>query len=296
VAPLCFATALQDLEGFSRHFLSPHPPATLSALLKPILFHFGTFPIHTFGLLVALGFVFGLWAASRNARRAGLDPELPYDLAPWLIGGGLIGARMLYVASYWQKDFAGQPLSEVFAIWKGGLVFYGGLIGATLAGIIGVKRRGLPLWKVADCLAPGIALGHVFGRTGCLLNGCCFGRSSSLPWAVRYPEGHSTFPALVHPAQVYESLLNLAFFGALTWLHRRRRFDGQVFASYLVGYAFIRSFAELFRGDYDVVSKPSSGVFTPGQTTSLLILATGLALFFVLRGAGRPKPPEPAAR
>ncbi len=287
---------LQDLAGFSRHFLSPHPPATLSALLKPILFHLGTFPIHTFGLLVALGFVFGLWAASRNARRAGLDPELPYDLAPWLIGGGLIGARMLYVASYWQKDFAGQPISEVFAIWKGGLVFYGGLIGATLAGIIALKRRGSPLWKVADCLAPGIALGHVFGRTGCLLNGCCFGRSSSAAWAVRYPEGHSTFPALVHPAQVYEALLNLAFFGALTWLHRRRKFDGLVFASYLVGYAFIRSFAELFRGDYDVVSKPSSGVFTPGQTTSLLILATGLALLFVLRGAGRPKIPEPASR
>lgn len=244
----------------------------------------GDYALHTFGLLVALGFLFGLWVASRNARRAGLDPELPYDLAPWLIGGTLVGARTLYVISYWQRDFAGHPLGEIFAIWNGGLVFYGGLIGATLAGIFAVKRRKLPLWRAADCLAPGIALGHVFGRMGCLLNGCCYGRESDLPWAIRYPDTHSTFPRLVHPAQVYESLLNLAFFGALTWLHRRRKFDGQVFATYLIGYAFIRSFAEYFRGDYDVISRPAAGVFTPGQTTSALILAAGLALFFVLRG------------
>ena len=231
-----------------------------------------------------MGFVLGLWTASRNARRARLDPELPYDLAPWLIGGGLLGARLLYVFSYWSKDFAGQPFSEVFAIWKGGLVFYGGLIGATLAGVIAIRRRKLPLWRVADCLAPGIALGHVFGRTGCLLNGCCYGRGSDLPWAIRYPEAHSTFPHLVHPAQVYESLLNLAFFAALTWLHRRRKFDGQVFATYLIGYAFIRSFSEFFRGDYDVISRPAAGVFTPGQTTSALILGVGLAIFFALRG------------
>ena len=251
--------------------------------MKPILFHLGHFDLHTFGLLVALGFVFGLWAASRNARFAGLNPELPYDLAPWLIGGGLIGARMLYVVSYWQRDFAGQPVSEVFAIWKGGLVFYGGLIGATLAGIITVRRRGLPIWKVADCLAPGIALGHVFGRVGCLFNGCCFGRPSALPWAIRFPHDHSTYPSAVHPAQLYEALMNLAFFAGLTWMHRRRRFDGQIFAVYLLGYAVIRSIAEAFRGDYSVISNPAAGVLTPGQSTSVFILAAGAILYGTLR-------------
>lgn len=258
--------------------------------MKPILFHVGSFPIHTFGLLVALGFVTGLWAASRKARAAGLNPELPYDLAPWLIGGGLLGARLLYVISYWQRDFAGQPFGEIFALWKGGLVYYGGLLGATVAGVIVVLRRRLPLWRVADCLAPGIALGQVFGRVGCLLNGCCFGREAAVPWAIRYPATHSTFPLLVHPAQVYESLLNLAFFAALMGLHRRRKFDGQVFAAYLIGYAFIRSFAEYFRGDYEVISRPVAGVFTPGQTTSGLILAAGLVLFCLRRRGKAPKP------
>ncbi len=263
--------------------------------MKPILFHLGRFDLHTFGLLVALGFIFGLWAASRNARVAGLNPELPYDLAPWLIGGGLIGARFLYVVSYWQRDFAGQPFSEVFAIWKGGLVFYGGLIGATVAGIIAVRRRGLPIWKVADCLAPGIALGHVFGRFGCLFNGCCFGSPSTLPWAIQFPHDHTTYPAHVHPAQVYESLMNLAFFAGLTWMHRRRRFDGQIFAVYLLGYAVIRSIAEAFRGDYSVLSNPAAGVFTPGQVTSVFILAGGAILYGMLRnrpltGSAGPKP------
>jgi phosphatidylglycerol:prolipoprotein diacylglycerol transferase len=260
--------------------------------LKPILFHLGSYQLHTFGLLVALGFVFGLWVASRNARRVGLNPEVPYDLAPWLIGGALIGARTLYVISYWQRDFAGQPWSEIVAIWKGGLVFYGGLIGSTLAGTFAAYRSRLPVWKVADCLAPGVALGHVFGRIGCLMNGCCYGRPTGLPWAIQYPRDHSTHPAWVHPAQIYESLMNLAFFVGLQWFHRRRKFDGQVLAVYFLGYAVIRSIAEWFRGDYEVISNPSRGVFTPGQTTSLLILAIGTALYGVLRAR---KPVQPGA-
>jgi len=273
--------------------------ATLAARLKPILFQLGGFSLHTFGLLVAFGFLAGLWVAARNAGRAGLNPDVVYDLAPWLIGGALVGARILYVTSYWEQEFAGEPFTEVFAFWRGGLVFYGGLIGATLAGIFRVKRLKLPLWRVADCLAPGIALGHVFGRLGCLMNGCCFGRPSDVPWAITFPAPHKFHPSggvavAVHPAQVYESLLNLAFFGALMWLHRRRRFDGQVFAGYLLGYAVIRTVSELFRGDYEVVSRPLAGVFTPGQVTSGLILVTGAALWWTLRPGKTAKTGQPA--
>lgn len=252
--------------------------------MKPILFHVGDYSLHTFGLLVGLGFLLGLWAASRNALRSGLDPQLPYDLSPWLILGGLIGARTLYVFSYWDRDFVGQPWTDVFAIWQGGLVYYGGLIGGTIAGVFRVVKLKLPLWRVADVLAPGVALGQVFGRMGCLMNGCCYGRPTHLPWGITYPHGHVTFPnsatvpLMVHPAPIYESLLNLAFFGLLTLLHRRRRFDGQVFGVYLVGYAIIRSTCELFRGDYSVISDPSRGVLTPGQWTSLFTGACGLAL------------------
>lgn len=261
--------------------------------MKPILFHLGSFPIHTFGLLVALGFLAGLWAAAWNAKRAGLNPDVIHDLAPWLIIGGLVGARVLYVASYWQRDFAGQPLAEIFAVWKGGLVFYGGLIGATLAGIFRLRQLKLPLWTVADCLAPGIALGHVFGRLGCLMNGCCYGRAADLPWSIRFPRGHDTFPISVsaatpvHPAQIYEAVLNLAFFGGLMWFFGRRRFQGQLFVIYLAGYAVIRSVAEFFRGDYAVISNPGAGVLTPGQWTSLLILGLSASLWWILRAPRR---------
>lgn len=240
--------------------------------------------------MVGLGFMLGLWAASRNCRSSGLEPQLPYDLAPWLILGGLLGARALYVFSYWDRDFRGQSWTEIFAIWQGGLVFYGGLIGGSIAGIYRIWQLRLPLWRVADALAPGIALGHIFGRMGCLMNGCCYGRPCELAWAIRYPKGHVTFPANldhaipVHPAPIYEALLNLAFFGILTWLHRRRRFDGQVFGVYLIGYAFIRTFCEYYRGDYSVVSDPLHGVLTPGQWTSLLTGGAGIALL-AWRGA-----------
>jgi phosphatidylglycerol:prolipoprotein diacylglycerol transferase len=251
--------------------------------VHPILIQLGNVSIHSFGVMVALGFLAGLWVASRNARNAGLNGEIVYDLAPWLVGAGLIGARLMYVASYWQRDFAGRPWREAFAIWNGGLVFYGGLILASVVGMWRIRRMQLPLWTMTDCLAPGIVLGHAFGRVGCLLNGCCYGHGTTAPWGIHFPADHITKGAAIHPTQLYEALLNLAFFGGLMWLFRRRKFPGQVFATYLVGYAVLRSFTELFRGDYDLLSRPSAGLFTPGQTTSLLILTAGIALFVILR-------------
>ncbi len=250
----------------------------------------GGVTLHTFGILVGLGFLAGLWLSGRRCRAVGLSPELPYELAfPWILLSALIGARLLYVISYWQRDFAGQPWTEPFAIWHGGLVFYGGLALAVAVGVWRVRRLKLPLWKVSDCLVPGLALGHVFGRIGCLLNGCCYGRTCSLPWALHYPhefaaDGSSLFPLTpVHPTQAYEALLDLALAGALTWLHQRRRFEGQVSAVYLISYAFIRSFVEFFRGDYPVTSQPLAGIFTPGQSASAIVLLAGIALYFFRR-------------
>jgi len=259
--------------------------------MKPILLELGAFRLHSFGLLVALGFLAGSWVASRRGRAMGLDPQSIQDIVfPWLLVGGLVGARLMYVVSYWSRDFAGQPLGEVLAIWKGGLVFYGGLIGATFAGIVGIRRKGLPLWATADCLSIGVALGHVFGRLACLLNGCCFGRACPLPWAIRFPADHATHGAPVHPSQLYEAGLNLLLCGGLiAWQSRRPHGRGQIFALYLMAYAAIRSVSEHFRGDYAVQSAPAAGVFTPGQSTSLWIFAAGLALWV----ARRPRPGLP---
>jgi phosphatidylglycerol:prolipoprotein diacylglycerol transferase len=256
--------------------------------VHPIAFKLGTWPVHWYGVLIAFGFLAGLWTAGRRGLLLGLKPDQVGDAGPWMIFGAILGARSLYVASYWKEKFAGTPWWEVFMVQHGGLVFYGGLIGASLAIILYCHFRKIPLWKLADVFAPSIALGYVFGRLGCLLNGCCFGRECSLPWAVTYPRGaNDTFPkdaehgVAVHPTQVYDSLLNLALYLFLAWLYRRKKFDGQIFAAYLVCYAFTRSFVEYFRGDYDAAH--IHGVLTPAQLVSVGILAAGVALFVVLR-------------
>lgn len=159
--------------------------------------------------MVALSFVAGLWTASRRSLLVGVSAEKILDIGPWLIVGAILGARTLFVFSYWHEEFAGQPWWSVFQIWKGGLVYYGGLIGSSLACILYARLKQMPLWKLADILAPSVALGQVFGRIGCLFNGCCYGRVCTMPWAIRFPEGHATHPVgapatPVHPTEIYE--------------------------------------------------------------------------------------------
>jgi phosphatidylglycerol---prolipoprotein diacylglyceryl transferase len=235
-----------------------------------------------------MGFLSGLWTASRRAPAQGISGEQVLDLGPWLIIGALVGARILYVISYWREDFAGHNFLDVFRIWRGGLVFYGGLIGAIVAGIIYLRRKKLPLWRVADVMAPSIALGSVFGRIGCLMNGCCYGKACDLPWAIHFPPDHQTYPHAVHPTEIYDSALNLVLYLGLAWLLRRKKFDGQVFAIYLIGYAVFRSIAEIFRGDYP--QHYLGGWATPAQLVSLGIVTAGLLLLWLLphTPAGRP--------
>lgn len=257
--------------------------------MHPIAFQFGSLTITWYGVMVATAFLVGLWTASRRGLSSGIASEKILDLGPWLIVGTIIGARALYVVSYWREQFAGQPITEIFRVWRGGLVYYGGLIGASLAGILYARKHALPVWKLADVIAPSIALGCVFGRIGCLLNGCCYGRECTLPWAIHFPGGHQTYPRGVHPTEVYDSLLNLVLYLGLAWLYRRKKFDGEVFAAYLIGYALFRSFVEMFRGDYP--QHYLGGWATPAQLVSMGILVFGLALWFLL-----PKSTPQAAR
>jgi phosphatidylglycerol:prolipoprotein diacylglycerol transferase len=245
-----------------------------------------------YGILVALGFLAGLWTASRRALRWNVSPELVMDLGPWLLIGALIGARTLYVISYWREEFASQPFYEVFMVQHGGLVYYGGLIGSSMACILYVRLKKLALWGLADILTPSIPLGYVFGRIGCLMNGCCYGRPTSCPWGIQFPFGHESYPNHIHPTQIYDSLLSLCLYLALAWLFRRKKFDGQVFAAYLMGYAVLRSFVESFRGDYPVYYL--GGWATPAQLVSVGILLVGIVLYWWLSRsavATRSQPP-----
>lgn len=263
--------------------------------MHPIAFHLGPFTVHWYGVMVALAFLAGLWTASRRSLREGIPSEKILDLGPWLIVGAILGARTLYVVSYWKEQFAGRPIWEIFMVQHGGLVYYGGLVGASLGCIVYARVKKLPLWRLADIIAPSIALGYVFGRIGCLMNGCCYGRACSLPWAIQFPPGHETHPAgapatPVHPTQVYDALLNLGLYAGLAWLHRRKKYDGQVFATYLVGYAVLRSFVEVFRGDYPQYYL--GGWATPAHLVSIAILVGGLALFLLLPRPAVQKPAE----
>jgi phosphatidylglycerol---prolipoprotein diacylglyceryl transferase len=245
--------------------------------VHPIALQLGSLTVHWYGVMIALAFLAGLWTATRRARRENIPGEKIADLVFWIMLAGMIGARAVYVTTYW-SEFARQPFSEIFMIQHGGLVYYGSVIGAALAYIIYVLWKRLPGWKIADILAPSIALGNAFGRIGCLLNGCCYGRACDLPWAIRFPEDNPihppTFP--VHPTEIYDALLNFALYLGLAWLFRHKKFDGQVFAAYLIGYALLRFTVEYFRGDY-----PPDHIhngLTSAQLVSLPILAIGLAL------------------
>ena len=253
--------------------------------MHPIAFHLGSLPIHSYGVMIALAFLAGLWTVTLRAKR---DPALRNsgekiaDITLWLMAGVILGARTVYVTTYWKEQFAGQPLTEIFAIWNGGLVYYGGLIGAAIAGFIYIRWKKMPLWKTADVFAPSIALGSVFGRIGCLLNGCCYGRACNLPWAISFPAGNllhpPTFP--VHPTEIYDALLNLALYVFLAWLFRRKKFDGQIFATFLICYSVTRSIVEYFRGDYSNVHYHLG--LTPAQWVSVPIFIVGLLLAVLL--------------
>ena len=244
--------------------------------VHPIAFQLGPLTIHWYGILIAVGFLAGVWTAGKRGLQNGLDPQRISDLAMWILVGAIVGARALHVISYWDQEFKGKGFLEVFKIQNGGLVFYGGLIGAAIAGTIYVKWKKMPFHKTADALAPSVALGSVFGRIGCLMTGCCYGTKCDLPWAIRFPEGHETHGLPVHPTQLYDSFANLILYLGLAWLYRRKKFDGQVFAVFLIGYAILRSTVEIFRGDYQP-GEIRSGL-TPGQFVSVGIVIVGIAL------------------
>ena len=245
--------------------------------MHKIAFHIGGLSIYWYGVCIAVGFLVGLWTATRRSLRVGIPGERVADLGIWLMIGAVLGSRLFYVISRWDAEFASRPLIEVFKLRQGGLVFYGGLIGASLACVFAVRAKKLPLWRTADVLAPSIALGYVFGRLGCLTFGCCYGKACDLPWAIHFPNDHETYPHGVHPTQLYEALLGLGLYIGLAWLHRRKRFDGQVFAAYLVAYAPLRFFVEFFRGDYP--ERYLGGWATPAQLLSFVMLGAGLILW-----------------
>lgn len=224
--------------------------------MYPILGEPFGIPIRSFGVMVALAFVMGLWAATREARRTGrMSPEVISDLLMWLMVGGILGARVLYVIVHWKDQFAHDPMQAIF-VWKGGLVYYGGLLGAIFAAWLFTRRRKVNFVDLADVCMPAVMLGQAIGRVGCLLVGDDYGRvAEGLPWAITFPDiPESLLPTALrgqplHPTQIYMMTQAFIIFLILTWVARRATFRGQVFFLGLMLYPIGRSICEIYRGD-----------------------------------------------
>ncbi|MBF0468676.1 MAG: prolipoprotein diacylglyceryl transferase, partial [Desulfamplus sp.] len=190
------------------------------------------------------------------------------------------GARVLYVLVNF-NEFASDPIS-VFKIWNGGLVFYGGFIAALVSAFLFVRKKGLPLGKTADIIAPAIALGHAIGRIGCFFAGCCYGQRCDLPWAVIFKDSQSLAPLNIylHPTQIYEAVSNLVLFVILLFVDNRKKRDGITFWFYIFLYGLVRSFIETFRGDPrgDFIS----GSLSVSQGIGLSMSIAGLCMVIYL--------------
>ena len=217
--------------------------------MYPILIEFGFFKIFTYGLLVATGFLVAILLASSRAEKEGLDSQKVLDLCFYVMVSALLGARLLYVIVEY-RYFLDSPL-EIFKFWKGGLVFYGGLILGVLISLWYLKRNQMPMWKTADLLAPSIALGQSIGRWGCFFAGCCYGKKTDVAWGITFTDPRSLAPLEIslHPTQVYLSLNAVFIFMFLMWLSKRKVFDGQILWAYGILYSIGRFLIEYFRGD-----------------------------------------------
>ena len=218
--------------------------------MHPILLKIGGITLHTYGFFVAMGFLGGILLARSEAKRLGVDPEKVMDLCFYILIAAIVGSRLFYVAVNYEL-FLSNPL-DVFKIWTGGLVFYGGFIAALFTAFIYLKMHKMPVWLTADIAAPSLAIGHFLGRLGCFSAGCCFGRECDLPWAVTFthPETLAPIGIPIHPTQLYSSISNLIIFFFLWFFRKRTKFHGQLFWIYVLLYGITRSFIETFRGDF----------------------------------------------
>jgi len=237
--------------------------------------------IHSFGVMVVLGFLAGYWFVRRATARDGIPRERIQDLPIWMVLSGLVGARLFYVVQFYEESFSGGRWHHALRIWEGGLVFYGGLILGAIAFVVYCRRYSLPLLAMLDAMAPATALGLAFGRIGCFLNGCCYGRECSADFAlgVRYPANSLPMVgreagATLHPTQLYESAVAFAMALVLWAIWRRRSAPGLVLASLFILYGTSRFVLEGIRGDHGV---PLGG-WTVSRWISVATVAIGLTL------------------
>ena len=260
------------------------------------LLKLGFLTVYSYGAMLALAFIIGTMLAAYRAQRYGLDKNKIVDLIFYILVSSLLGARFLFVALNW--SYYAEHLPEIFQIWEGGLVFYGGLILAFIVLVWFIKKNYLSFGKILDILAPSVALGIAIGRIGCFLNGCCWGKIS-YKWGISFafkdnPPAYAqqVFDGLISkdalcslpviPTQLYESGACLIIFFILLFAEKYKRFDGFLFWMFILFYSAFRFAIEYFRY-YD--TNFIYGIFTVSQIISIALFILALV---VLKKGGKP--------
>jgi phosphatidylglycerol---prolipoprotein diacylglyceryl transferase len=244
----------------------------------PQLFHLGNFFLPTYGFLVSLGVLLGLWVSVRNSEQLGYDGDKAWNLGILVVLCGIIGAKVLYIVNDW-STYSAHP-GEIFSVntLQAGGVFSGGLLAAFIAAAWYVRRYRMPALGTCDAFSPGLALGHAIGRIGCFAAGCCYGKETHHWWGVTFHNPlareitGTPLNVPLEPTQLFESAVEFANFLLLMWLLKRRKFDGQIFGAFLFLYGIARFFLEFLRGD------PGRGSVLGGAMTGTQLIAIGLVL------------------
>ena len=247
--------------------------------MYPILLQFGNFEIRSYGLIVALSFFLGLWISTREARRKGIDPQLIQDFALYALVGGILGARIYFVLFSDPAFFLKNPW-QIFVVWRGGIGVIGSLLGGSLAALWYCRKKNLSFWRLADTLAPGIALAQAVGVLACFLNGDSYGKPTDLPWAITYTDPRSLAPLNIplHPIEIYEIVNYFLVFLLVRQTRKQYKTDGFAFLAYLAGYGAARFSVEFFRGNPAIFAWgiPAAQVF------SVALILASLACFYLL--------------
>jgi len=266
--------------------------------MYPRLFELGPITVYTYGVLLAAAYLLGLQLARVRAQARGLDGNRVLDLGIYIIIAALVGAKLLLLVTDFDA-FRSNP-RELLTLARSGGVFYGGLILAVVVALFYIRKIGLPLWTTCDVFAPGIAVGHVVGRFGCLFAGCCYGKPTTVPWAITFRDPFAQVNVgtplnqPLHPTQLYEAGAELIILIILLTTERKGRpYPGRTFWLYMLLYAVSRFIIEFYRGD----ERGSVGSFSTSQFISVLLapLAIGMLLYLARQSAPEPKRARRAA-
>ena len=253
--------------------------------------YLGPITVYTYGVLLAAAYLLGLQLAMARAKQRELDATRVMDLGIYIIISALIGAKLLLLITDF-RTFRNNP-AELLSLARSGGVFYGGLILAVTVALVYIRRVGLPLWTTCDVFAPGIALGHVIGRFGCFFAGCCWGRPTSVPWAITFTDPFAAanvgtpLNVPLHPTQLYEAGAEFLILVLLLSTERfGRRFAGRTFWLYMLLYAASRYVIEFYRDD----PRGSVGPLSTSQFISVVLAPLAIVMLVYLARRAAPAP------